>query len=424
MPKTVLVEIPYGVEILTVEVDKQNLGAILEPQPIPPCPDVAAEVQRALEHPIGTPCLRELARHAQRVALVVDDMTRLTPTDQMLPLLLGELSAAGVPDERITLVIALGTHRPMNEEECRAKYGSDTVQRIAIENHDCHDSERLVDLGVTAQGTPILINRTVCEADCVIGVGSILPHHICGFAGGAKIIQPGVSGTETTAATHLLSVRQRPNFLGEAENSVRAEMEAVAEQAGLEAILNVVLNGEGEVVRAVFGDQRQAFRAGAEICRKIHACTFDRQADIVIAGAFPAEIEFWQSQKALYPADMTVERKGTVIVVSPCPEGVAVMHSGMLEFTAWSADEIDAAVRGGQIEDQVAAALAMAWAKVREGRKVSLVCEGISAEETRALGYDPFGSVQEALAEALSRHGSEATVHVLPRAAETLPVRL
>jgi len=201
-------------------------------------------------------------------------------------------------------------------------------------------------------------------------------------------------------------------------------MEAVAEQAGLTAILNVVLNGEGNVVRAVFGDQRQAYRAGAETCREIYACAFDRPADIVIAGAFPAEIEFWQSQKALYPADMTVERNGTIILIAPCPEGVAVMHSGMLEFTAWSADEIDAAVRGGQIRDGVAAALAMAWAKVREGRRVSFLCGGICAEETEALGYTPFDSVQEALAEAFSRHGGEATVHILPRAAETLPVRL
>ena len=436
MSKSVSIEIPCGLgqsdeeKALTVEVDQRNLGMVLEPQPTPPCPDVTAEVRRALEHPIGAPLLKELARGARRVVLIADDITRLTPAHQLLPPLLEELNAAGVSDQQITLVIALGTHRPMNEVECRAKYGAEIVERIAIENHDCHDPDRLVDLGVTAQGTPILINRTVYEADCVIGVGSILPHHICGFAGGAKIIQPGVSGAETTAATHLLSVRQRPYFLGEVENGVRAEMEVVAEQAGLTAILNVALNGEGEVVRAVFGDQRQAFRAGVEICREIYACHFDtacrsdRGADIVVAGAFPAEIEFWQSQKALYSADMVAKPEGTIIVVSPCPEGVAVMHSKMLEFTAWSPEEIDAGVREGRIEDRVAAALAMAWAKVRMGRHISLVSDGISAEETRALGYVPFYTVQEALEEALSRHGPEARVHILPRAAETLPVPL
>jgi len=424
MSRTVAVEIPYGEKVLTVEVARRNLGAVLEPQPTSPCPDVTAEVRRALEHPIGSPPLRELARNARRVVLIVDDITRLTPTRQLLPPLLEELNAAGVTDGQITLVIALGTHRPMTAAECRAKYGAEVVERIAIENHDCHDLDRLVDLGTTAQGTPILINRTVYEADCVIGVGSILPHHLCGFAGGAKIIQPGVSGAETTAATHLLSVRQRPYFLGEVENRVRAEMEAVAEQAGLTAILNVALNGEGEVVRAVFGDQRQAFRAGVEICQKIYSCRFDSPADIVIAGAFPAEIEFWQSQKALYPADMVAKPGGTIIVVSPCPEGVAVMHSEMLEFTAWSPEEIDAGVREGRIKDQVAAALAMAWAKVRVGRQISLVSDGISDEETLALGYVPFPTVQEALEEALSRHGPDAKVHILPRAAETLPIRV
>lgn len=422
MPKTVAIEIPYEEKVLTVEVARRNLGTVLEPQPTPPCPDVTAEVRRALEHPIGCPPLRELARNVRRVALIADDLTRLTPTHQLLPPLLEELNAAGVADEQITLVVALGTHRPMTLAECRAKYGAEAVERIAIENHNCHDPDRLVDLGTTAQGTPILINRTVYEADCVIGVGSILPHHICGFAGGAKIIQPGASGAETTAATHLLSVRQRPYFLGEVENGVRAEMEAVAEQAGLTAILNVALNREGKVVRAVFGDQRKAFRSGVEICQKIYSCRFDSPADIVIAGAFPAEIEFWQSQKALYPADMVAKPGGTIIVVSPCPEGVAVMHSEMLEFTAWSPEEIDAGVREGRIEDQVAAALAMAWAKVRMGRQISLVSDGISEEETRALGYVPFPTVQEALEEALSRHGPDAKVHILPRAAETLPI--
>jgi len=119
---------------------------------------------------------------------------------------------------------------------------------------------------------------------------------------------------------------------------------------------------------------------------------------------------------------MVAQPGGTIIVVSPCPEGVAVMHSEMLEFTAWSPEEIDAGVREGRIEDRVAAALAMAWAKVRVGRQISLVSDGISDEETRALGYVPFPTVQEALEEALSRHGPEAKVHVLPKAAETLPV--
>jgi len=422
MFNSISVEIPYGDRVQTVEVDRRNLGAVLEPWPTQPCTDVAAEVQQALEHPIGVPPLEKLVQRARRVAIVVDDITRLTPTHQMLPPLLAKLNATGIADEQITLVIALGTHRPMTEAECRAKYGAEIVNRIAVENHNLHDPGRLVDLGTTASGTPIFINRTVYEAHCVIGVGAILPHHICGFSGGAKIIQPGVSGAETTAATHLLSVRRRPYFLGEVENEVRAEMETVAEQAGLTAILNVALNGEGKVVRAVFGDQQRAFRTGVETCRKIYACGFDTRADIVVAGAFPAEIEFWQSHKALYPADMVARPGGTIILISPCPEGVAVMHPEMLGFTAWSPEEIDAGVRDGRIKDGVGAALAMAWAKIRKGRQISLVSDGISAEEARALGYVFFPSAQEALEEALRRHGPDAKVHILPRAAETLPV--
>ena len=422
MTRNVSINIPYGEKILTVELELRNLSAVLEPQPMASVPDVTAEVYRALKHPIGVAPLEELVRNTQQVVIIADDITRLTPTYQLLPPLLEKMNAAGISDQQITLVIALGTHRPMTDAECRVKYGEEVVNRIAIENHDYHDPQCLVDLGVTASGTPILINRTVYEADFVIGIGAIMPHHIPGFAGGAKIVQPGISGSETTAATHLLSVRQRPHFLGEVENEVRAEMEMVAEQAGLTAILNVALNANGEVVHAVFGDQRQAFRAGVKTCREIYACAFDAPADIVIAGAFPAEIEFWQSHKALYPAHMVAKPGATIILVSPCPEGVAVMHPEMLEFTAWSTEEIDTGVREGCIKDGVAAALAMAWAKVRANRQISLVSDGISAEKTQALGYVSFPTVQAALDEALGRHGPDAKIHILPKAAETLPV--
>ena len=422
MSKTVSIEIPYAETTLTVQLDRHNLGEVLEPQPVAPCPDLDAEVRRALEHPIGVPSLKELAGDAERVAIVVDDMTRITPVDGLLPPLLGELSSAGVGDDQITIVIALGTHRPMSEEECVARYGADIVARLAIENHNCHDPDGLVDLGVTDQGTPILLNRTVYEADCVIGVGSIMPHHISGFTAGAKIIQPGVSGAETTAATHLLSARRRPYFVGLVENVVRDEMERVADKAGLTAILNVVVNGEGHLVRAVFGDHRKAFRVGVETCREVYSCQFHTLADIVIAGAFPGQIEFWQSQKALHPAHMVTKPGGTIIVVSPCPEGVAVTHPQLLRFAAWSAQEISHALRDGDIEDRVAGALALAWAKIRADRQISLVSEGICSADTRAMGHFPFPTVQSALEEAYSRHGRGAKVHVMPKAAETLPI--
>lgn len=176
------------------------------------------------------------------------------------------------------------------------------------------------------------------------------------------------------------------------------------------------------MVRALYGHAALAFREGVKACQEIHKVIVPAQADIVLAGSHPCDIEFWQAQKALYPADIAVREGGTIIVVTPCPEGVAVTHSDMLEFTAMAPDEIDAGVREGKIQDQVAAALAMAWSMVRSRARVSLVSGGITPEEARALGFLPFGGVEEALEEAFQHHGREAKVTVMTHAPHMLPV--
>lgn len=422
MAETLSVELPYGKESIRIEIPRANLLAVLSPRDVEPCKDVQEEVRHALQHPIGAPRLRELAKGKRKVAIVADDITRPTPTAKIIPPLLEELNEAGLADDQISLIIALGTHRPMTDQEILEKYGPEVVERITVKNHAWWDATALVNLGITPNGTPISVNREVHEADLAIGVGSIVPHHICGFGGGAKIVQPGISGAETTAATHLLSVRTRRSWLGVTENVVRQEMEEIARQAGLSVILNVVLNRQGEVVRAFYGDTALAFREGVKACQEIYTVKVPAQADIVVASSHPCDIEFWQAHKTLYPADIAVREGGTIIVVTPCPEGVSVTHAEMLEFAGLAPEEVDARVKEGKIRDGVAAALAMAWGMVRSRARASLVSDGIAPEEARALGFLPFGSVEEALEEALQHHGSEAKVTVLTHAPDTLPV--
>jgi nickel-dependent lactate racemase len=131
-------------------------------------------------------------------------------------------------------------------------------------NNPWQDQAQMADLGCTPNGTPIQVSRIALEADFLIGAGSIIPHHIPGYSAGAKIIQPGLTGAATTGATHYLSTRTRRSYLGFTENPVRQEMEAIAARVGLKAILNVVLNPDGSLVRAFYGDFIQAHRAGVE----------------------------------------------------------------------------------------------------------------------------------------------------------------
>jgi lactate racemase len=414
--------LPYGAEMIPLNIPERNLLAAAAPNPVAPCADPQGEIRRALENPIGAARLSAAALGAGRVVIAADDMTRLTPVEMLIPALLDELNRAGVRDEQVTVLIALGTHRPMTQAEIEAHFSPAVTGRVQVINNPWQDAAQMVDLGITPNGTPVSVSRAALEADFLIGVGSIVPHHIPGFSGGAKIIQPGISGAATTGATHYLSTRAERSLLGQVENPVRAEMERIAGQVGLKAIFNVVLDSSGNLVQAFYGDFVQAHRAGVAVSRSVYGVPIPGLADIVVAGSHPCDIEFWQAHKTLYPAEIAVKPGGTIIVVTPCPEGVSVMHREMLQFTALDAAQIEAAIEQRTLADVVSGALALAWAKTRQHASISLVSGGISAGEARALGFTPFDSIEDALRAAFEKHGNDAKVTVLTHAPDTLPL--
>ena len=417
-----IVSLPYGKEIMEVAIPENQLIGVYSPQDIPPVADIKAEIRRALAQPIASAPLRELVKGKRNVVFVADDNTRLTPTDQLIPILLDECNAAGVADEQITVIIALGTHRFMTDDEILAKFGEETVRRVRIKNHPYKDMAALADLGVTDNGGRIFINRDVVEADFKIGIGSIVPHHIPGYAGGAKIVQPGVSGEDTTAYTHLLSVRAPRSYLGVLENPVRADLDLMARKVGLNTILNTVLNRHGEVVEAFFGDVEQAFRVGVKRAAQVYEVAIPEEADIVLSSSHPCDIEFWQAHKTLYPSDLAVKAGGIIIIVTPCYEGVAKTHCDILDVTPHSSEHIRNLVSAGQLHDEVAAALAIAWAQVKERETVFIVSDGICAEEAAKLGFRHFASAQTALDAAIAETGPAARITVLTHAPDMLPV--
>jgi lactate racemase len=416
------VDLPYGSQDLHFALPAERLLGVYAPHDVPVAEDVAGEVARALANPSSGPTLSVLARGARHVVIVADDNTRPTPVHVIIPLLLDALNAAGIPDGAIEVLIALGTHRAMTCAEIDARFGVEVSRRVRIANHEPFDPGALADLGTTESGISVQVNRRVLEADLVLGVGSIVPHHIPGFSGGAKIIQPGVCGEHTTGLVHLLSVRRERSLLGVLENEVRWEMETIAARAGLRAILNTVLDRRGRVVGVVYGEPRGAFRAGVALCRQVYGVSVPQQADIVVAGSHPCDSEFWQAHKTLYAAELVVRRSGTIIIVTPCNEGLAASHPDLQSFAGRSYEEIDALLRSGQIRDLTAGALALAWANTRRWAKVALVSQGLSALDVQALGFVPFASIEEALSEACARYGQEATVNVLPYAPDTLPL--
>lgn len=376
-------------------------------------------IKDSLERPIGCESLAKLVLGSKKILIIADDLTRPTPVHLILPEILTQLKLANISDENVQVLIATGTHRPMTYLELESKLGQGIPDRLVVFNHRYDDFENLVSLGETPSGIPITVNRLVLESDFVIGIGNIVPHRYCGWAGGAKIIQPGVSGENTTAATHLMITKDPEARLGQVENTVRREIEAVAEQVGLSFIVNTILNHEQKIVAVVAGEMRQAFRAGVEIAKLACGAEFRTAADIVIASSYPIDINLWQAGKALYSADLVAKDGGLIILVSPCSEGVGE-HGSFRDLIFQDYDSIEKLIASGSV-DKISAAAALAVALVRQRVEVWMVTQGITEEDCKKMRFRRFSSVAQAVKAAIEER-SGATFSIMHNACEVLPI--
>ncbi|GHV46691.1 hypothetical protein FACS1894204_08820 [Synergistales bacterium] len=423
MPDNMIdVEIPFGDERLSFSIPRKNLAEIIDPKPWPALHDVAGSAGEALAEPIGLPSTKEWLKPGSSVVILCDDNTRPTPADKLLPPLLDHLNAAGVPDSSILIIIALGTHRYMSAREIETKVGRGVTARVKVINHEWRDENNLMNLGETSQGTPLIVNRRIMECDALIALGSIVPHHIPGFSGSSKIIQPGVCGPLTTAAIHFLSCRGGNMFLGVADNPVRRDMDEMADKVKLKAVLNVVLTVSGETAGVFWGDFRKVFKRGVDMCEKIYGVPYHENADIVIAGSHPCDIDFWQAHKSIYPAQKIVKKGGVIIIATPCPEGISPVHTDLADYAGCSSKALIEGFKSGELKDGVGASLATAWAIAREKADIITFSPGITKEDKEKLGHTHAPSIVWAIEEAFRRQGENARVTVLPHSPDTLPL--
>ena len=413
------IEFPYE-GIPSVEVPEARVLGVVGPQDLAPAAPAARLIRAALDAPLQCPPLRELARTARQILILFDDNTRPTPASLIVPHLLEEFG----PTPAVTFLTASGTHRPMNEAEKVRKLGAEICRRFPVLDHHWHDPSALQQLGRTASGIPVEVNRLLREADLVLGIGHVAPHRIAGFGGGSKIVQPGVGGVTTTGRTHWLAAGfPGVDLMGVAENPVRAEMDEVAEAAGLRAVVNVVLNTRDEMVGCFFGSPRAAHRAACALSLAVFRGSIPSLADVVLVESYPADLDLWQASKGLAAAELAVKPGGEVILVTPCPEGVSASHPAMAEFGYQPLDVVEGWVRRGEMTDlMVAAELAIGGRVIRDRAHGIMVSPGIPPEVIRRLGFDPADTPQDALDRALFRAGPGAKVLVLRHGGEVLPV--
>lgn len=415
--------IPYGQKTLYIRLPRKNLADVLVPRPVAPVADEAAEVERALRKPIGAPTLTEIVRPSDKVALICEDITRPTPLATILPPVLEQLHRIGVPKRNIRIIMALGSHRPMTSEEIRSKVGEFIYEQYEIKNSEFRDPRRLRDLGFAPQGVRVWIDREALETDIRVGVGSIAPHPVAGYTGGAKIIYPGVAGEETVAHFHLRAALLGRNVYGEVDNPVRQEMETWVDTVGLHFIINSILTVDGKVYRVVAGHYVHAHREGAKLSQRVYCVKSTREADAVIVSSAPLDLDLWQASKALIAADRIVKKEGTIVLVTPCYEGQGP-HPTFLDYCgSQNIRELLREAQRGSFAPQEILPLSVGAlvSYVRERVQVAVVSDGLTRKDAKRAGFLYCSTLDEAISHIFTMHGPSATVSVIPFGTHTCP---
>jgi nickel-dependent lactate racemase len=283
-------------------------------------------IQNALNNPINTSTIFDLASGKKTAVMAVEDISRPTKCGPICEKVLEQLNTAGISDKNITLIGAIGSHRPMNREDYIKKVGANIVERINIENH--HPYENLVELGKSRRGTPIYLNKTYYKADVRISIGTVVPHPLAGFGGGAKIILPGISGIKTLAANHKAALQGQGIGIGFITD-LRKDIEEVCERVGLDFSINIIATKNRGIAGIFAGHFIDAHRKAIELAKKVYHTDLpklkeEEKFDIGLYNLFPEDTELTQSSKGInsfLQTEQLLKEEASIIFLTASTEG-------------------------------------------------------------------------------------------------------
>ena len=288
--------------------------------------DEPAAIRHALRQPIQSAPLASKVRPGNRVVIVHSDITRATPNDRILPVLIAELESAGIAPSDITLLNALGTHRPQTQAELCQMLGADVVKKYRCIQHNAEDEANLVSLGKTSRGNAVRINRHFLEADVRILTGFIEPHFFAGFSGGPKGVLPAIAGAESVQSNHGYDMISHPKatWATTAGNPIWEEMREVALRTNPTFLLNVTLNSERQITGVFAGDMVAAHAAGCAFVKEHAMVPVAAPFDVVITtnSGYPLDQNLYQCVKGMSAANRIVREGGSIIVAAACADGL------------------------------------------------------------------------------------------------------
>lgn len=420
----ITVELAYGKTGLNIELPDENL-TVIEPVYMPGLADERAALLEAMRNPINSRPLHELVSPDQSVVIVFCDITRPMPNDRVLPVVLAELEAAGVPRHNISLINATGTHRAQSNAELEKMLGAEIVRNYRVINHTAHDKSTLTHLGRTSFGAEVWLCSEYLKADVKILTGFIEPHFFAGFSGGPKMILPGVAGIDTVMHAHGAKMIGSPKATWGITygNPIHDEVREGAAMAGSTFSLNVTLNKDHAITNVFAGEVFESHKIGCEFVRQTAMRAVPELFDIVITtnSGYPLDQNLYQAVKGMSAAALVVKEGGAIIAAAECVDGLpnhgnfkdifklAPNPRALLELINSPDFEMF-----DQWQTQILAQILM---KARVFMKNSY----LTPEQLRAAMLQPIESIEDTVAQLKREYGPDAKICVLPQGPQTVP---
>lgn len=374
-------------------------------------------VEQSLDNPIGSPSLEELATGKKNIVIISSDHTRPVPSHIITPILLRRLRSVA-PEARIRILVATGFHRPSTHAELVAKYGEEIVANEEIVMHKSQVDEDMVKIGKLPSGGDLIINKVSEEADLLISEGFIESHFFAGFSGGRKSVLPGISSYKTIMANHSGEfINDKHSRTGNLHhNMVHHDMVYAARKAGLQFILNVVLDEDKHIIGSFAGDLEAAHKQGTDFVGEL-AGVKAIKSDIAITtnGGYPLDQNIYQAVKGMTAAEATNKQNGTIIIVAGCRDGHG--GDGFYHNIADVADPqefLDKAINTPRLETVPDQWTSQILARILVNHHVIVVSDLVEPSLITNMHMELATSIDDALASAFNREGTAAQVTVIP----------
>lgn len=389
--------------------------------------DIEAEINRALDNPIGSAGIEGLAKPGMSVVLLFDDQQRPTPASIALPLIMNRLNKAGVGDDRMTAICACGTHPGPTQEQMRAKVGNEILSRLVgrVLTHDSKSPDNMI-IGRTHRGALVEINAHVALADLIIGVGECMPHPTAGYSGGYKIVMPGVSSYRAIAEHHFALMRNRNCKVNQLDgNPFWEEIVDAGRFSRLAFKLDFIMNEKKRVIRAFAGSPEAEWREAARFAESLYLMKLPHHADVTITSASPLEIGV-QATKALLMANCCTRSGGAIVWVASQRQAGQILPLIEEMGGPRSANEIHRGFVDGLIPDRLKVfgisyiMQIVHYKELAERFNIIHVTEGLTPEQVRMMGMKYSNNLQQAIDE-LAKAMPRADVAVFPSGGNIIP---